>query len=376
MANLIDCLNLPLIGVGGNCGYTGASNYTLEYIGVSLRKAANVSDDERTGAEMLQRMERAAAQKVINQIKLKLSQQIKFTPIYDTVKKQWTGDKDICRTFAKNTPIGLRIEGTCRDDFKKQRLNWIELYVDNDFTVEAIIEDGENQIPIILEFKKGLNRKEINYTFESQNGSFWMRLCNGAVAYENPGCGCTDNGFCGCSKCADVYSMEVVEGGDIECEDITEEWLEENGYESEEEYLLSKGYQDTLEDGTKFLEPECVASNFNLFGYEIDCICSYDWLFCKFKEELAYPILIDMGMQIYEQAEFTPRFNEWVDSAHSQADYYLNKWNGINPLTGKRQGEYEEALNLVTDAMKSFIDNYGTDCLPCRKNFIIQTSIP
>lgn len=372
----IDCFKLPLIGIDGNCGYEGSSGLNLNQIGISLRKAANVADDDVSGAEMIKTIEKAAVLNTIKDLKLELVKEFAFTPIFDVVTKTWSGTKDICKTFNRNTPIGLNIVNSCRDNFRSNRLDWIELYVDKDFTVEAVIQDGEKEIKKVLSFVPGLNRKKIEYTFESSEGQFWMRLCNGAIAYENPGCGCQSDGYCGCNKCAKVYSLEMVEGGTCEYEEPTEEWLEENGFESEEEYLLSLGYQDTVSEGNKFIEPVCQAADFNLFGYQVTCLCSYDWLFCEFQNEIASAVLLDMGIQIYERSKFTGRFNEWVDAAKEQADYYILKWRGINPITGKKEGEYQNEVLRIADAMKQYIRKSGTPCLGCKQQLIIQSSIP
>lgn len=373
---LLDCFDLPLIGISGNCGYTGSSGLNLDQINISLRKAANVSDDEVNGKEMILLIEKSAINNVIKDLKLELSKEFAFTPIFDVVSKQWSGVKDICKTFSNSTPIGLKIKNSCRDNFRSNRLDWIELYVDKAFTVEAVIIDGEIETKMILEFNQGLNRKKIDYTFQSEEGQFWMRLCSGAIAYENQGCGCSDNGYCGCNKCASVSAIEMVEGAECEYEEPTEEFLEEMGFESEEEYLLSLGYQDTVNEGNKFIEPVCQASSVNVFGYQVSCLCSYDWLFCEFQKEIAGAVLLDMGIQIYERAKFANRFNEWVDAAKEQADYYISKWRGINPITGRKDGEYKNEINLIADAMKQYIRKSGTPCLGCKEPYLIQTSIP
>ena len=374
--NVLDCFNLPLIGISGNCGYDGSSGLSLDQINISLRKAANVSDDEVNGKEMILKVEQAAVLNVVKDIKLELAKEFAFSPVFDVVSKFWAGPKDICKTVNRNTPIGLKIVNSCRDNFRSNRLDWIELYVDKDFTVEAVIQDGEKETKIILEFKQGLNRKKIDYTFESQEGEFWMRLCSDAMAYENLGCGCSNDGYCGCNKCAKVYAIEMVEGEPCEYEEPTEEFLEENGFESEEEYLLSLGYQDSLDNGNKFIDPVCQASSINVFGYQVTCLCSYDWLFCEFQKDIAGAVLLNMGTQIYERAKFAGRFNEWVDAAKDQADYYIKKWNGINPITGQPEGEYKKEIHLIADMMKQYIRKSGTACLSCKEPFFIQTSIP
>jgi len=373
---MLDCFNLPLIGVTGNCGYTGSSGLNLEQIGISLRKLANAADDDVSGAEMLKKLEVSAIHNVIKDLKLELAKEFAFSPVFDVVTKTWSGSKDICKTYNRDTPICLEVVNSCRDNFRSNRLDWIELYVDKDFTVESVIQDGEKQTTKVLSFVAGLNRKNIDYTFESSEGEFWMRLCNGAIAYENPGCGCTKDGYCGGNKCAKVYSIEMVEGQPCEYEEPTEEFLEENGFESEEEYLLSLGYQDTLSNGAKFIEPVCQAADFNLFGYQVTCLCSYDWLFCEFQKEIAGAVLLDIGIQVYERVKFTGRFNEWVDAAKEQADYYINKWRGLNPITGQKEGEYKTEINLIADAMKQYIRKSGTACLSCKPSMITLTSIP
>jgi len=376
---ILDCFTLPLIGVGGNCGYEGSSGFTLDLIGISLRKAANVADDDATGKQYLLNAEKGAIHKAVSDLRISLQKEFAFSPVFDVVTKTWSGDKNICKTFAKNTPIGLRIENSCRDNFRQNRLDWIELYVDGDFTVEAVILDGEKETKMNLAFTRGLNRKKINYTFESSTGEFWMRLCNGVVAYENPGCCLTncDTGLCGCNKCANVYSIETVEGGDIECEEPTEEFLEENGFETAEEYYLSLGYQDSLEDGTKFLEPVCQSANFNLFGYQVSCLCSYDWLFCQYQNEIAEAVMYQMGIQVYEQSKFSGRFNEWVDLAKSEADYYIRKFSGgVSSLGDKITGDYEKRIASIADMMKQYVRKSGTACLSCKEPLLIQTSIP
>lgn len=373
-----DCFDIPLIGISGNCGYDGSSGLTLDQIGISLRKAANASDDDFTGKEFVEKIEASSINKVISDLKIELAKEFAFSPIYDVISQTWTGKKDICKTFALNTPIGLKIKNTCRDNFRSNRLDWIELYVDNAFTVEAIIQDGETQIPLVLEFSTGLNRINIDYTFQNSEGEFWIRLCNGAIAYENPGCCCDcETGLCGCNKCANVYSIEMVEGGEIECEEPSAEFLEANGFETAQDYWDSLGYQDSLSDGTMFFEPVCQAANFNLFGYQVSCLCSYDWLFCHFQREIAGPVLTQMGIQIFERSKFSNRFNEWVDAAKEQADYYIAKFLGKNnPLGENIPGEYPQQIKLVADMMKQYVRKSGTACLSCKQPLLIQTSIP
>ena len=365
---MISCIKRPLIGISGQCGYTGTSGLSLDQIHISLRKVANVTDDQLKGSQLIEVVETSAINRVINDLKLILAKEFAFQPIFDVVQKPWQGKISDCNIYRKDNPIGLKIETHCKDEFRSNRLDWIELQTDNAFNVTAVIQDGAKVTEIDLHFDAGYNRKEINYTFETKCGKFWMRLCNHAGAYENKQCGCNSDGHCGCNKCANVYAIEMVEGGEIECVELTEEEL----IEQQE----TQGYGENAKPGNLFLEPKCQASEFNVFGYQVSCLCSYDWLFCLFQNELAQAVLIQMGIQIYEKVKFTERFNLWVEAAKDQADYFLDKFNGpLNQLTGKKDiGEYNGQLKLIADMMKNYIVKSGTECLPCKQQVIIQNS--
>lgn len=349
-----------MIGVSGDCGYAGSSGVTLDQIGISLKKAANSTDDFQTGAEFIQVCEKNGIRKVISDTKLKIGKSFAFTPLTDVITKKWTGKINVCDVHSGTGYFGLKIVKPCRDNFKRNTLKVIEINVDSAFTTTAYIIDGFTETAIELTFVKGLNRKNINYTFENEVGYFLMKLEDGAIAYINSSCGCQESGKCGCTSSADVYSIEIIESNTEQCEPIVD--------------YLDSDFYDSLVD---IVNPVANGLGYSVLGYEVTSECSYDWLFCQFQSEMVQAVLLQIGVQVYEKAKFTQRFNPWVEAASDQSDYYLRKWlGGVDPFGTFRIGEYEQAINQLAESMLAFIRSSNTSCLPCTGLLTIEEVLP
>jgi len=360
MAIIPSCITLPIIGISGQGGYAGSSGVTLDQIGISLKKAANSTDDFQSGSEFIQVCEKNAIRKVISDAKIKIGKNFAFTPISDVIVKKWTGLINVCDVHSGTGYFALKITNPCRDNFKKNKLKVIELNVDAGFTTTAYIVDGFSETPIELTFVKGLNRKNINYTFENEVGYFVMKLGAGVIAYINDGCACNDDGRCGCSRSTNVYSGQIVESNDEQCEPLMD-------------YADSDLYDSLVDINNPVFE----ALGYSILGYEVSSECSYDWLFCQFSDEMVQPALIQIGIQVYEKSKFTERFNPWVEAASDQADYYLRKWLGGNDAFGTfRIGEYDQQINLLVESMLAYIRKGNSTCLPCNGLLTIVEVLP
>ena len=362
MSVIPSCITRPMIGVNGACGYSGESGLNLDMFGISLRKAANVTDDELSGKKFLTQAETNAIIKVIGDLKKEIGKKIQFTPVNDIISKPWVGKINVCKIHDGTSPFGLRFENPCRDNFRKNKLNWIELNVDSAFDTTAYIIDGEIETPFELSFVKGLNRKNINYTFEHEDAYLWITLQDGAVAYQAGTC-CDCDGLCACNSCVNVYSVEMIDSSDEQCEPILD-------------YVDSELYP-TL-DNPEIVNPVSNSLSYGILGYQVTCLCSYDWLFCQFQNEIAYAVALNMGVQVYEKAKMGERFNPTVEAASAQADYYLLKWLGtVDRVTGVRiNGEYGDEIKAISAQMISYIEKSGTKCLPCNGVFSQIESLP
>lgn len=360
---MLECIKQPMIGVSGNCGYVGYSGLSLNGIHLNMRRIANSTDTFLQAKELLEVYEPEAITQVIKDVTLELSKEFSFSPLYDTVVKNWIGTKDDCNRYENDNPIGLKIITHCKDQFRLSRLDWIELYVDNDFTVEAVIQDGDLWTKKTLEFKRGYNKHIIDYTFINSEGQFWMRLCNGAVAYYPDSCSCNDHGICGCNKCANVYAINMIENAIIECDDEEDDTL---------------GFFDTLKSGNVFLEPVCVPMNKNPFGFSVSCLCTYDHLFCHFQKEMAGAVRYALGIMIVEEALNTGRFNEYVEGLKERAEYYLRDWKGgENKFIGSFDiGKYAREIKSIAEMMKNYMRKSNTACISCRPQLFVQHRLP
>lgn len=360
---LITCIDRPLIGISGECGYTGTSGLTLDQINISLRKVANAADDQLTGVAFMTIAETNAIHKVISDLKLEISKSFTFNPVYDIIQKPWVGKINVCDVYDETNPFCLKIVNECGDPFRKNKLDWIEINLDSAFNTIGWIIDGFTETQFELTLAKGKNRVNLNYTFENQVGYFWMRLCNGATAYVNMGCNCSNDGHCGCNKCAAIYSRKMIDSTDEQCFPLMDYGSSEF-YDSFADLAITNPIEDSMP--------------FNVLGYQLSCLCSYDWLFCQFQNEIAYPVLLQIGIQVYEKAKFTERFNEWVDAAYSQSDYYLEKWLGsVDKFTGTPiGGEYNKQIKAVAEMMVNYIERSGTKCLPCKSFYTIIETLP
>jgi hypothetical protein len=356
------CLTLPLIGVTGPCGYDGTSGHHINSIGVSLKNAANVTDDEMTGAGFLKQIEKNAIIKVINDLKLEISKELTFTPILNVISKPWTGKINLCKTHSGSGYFGLKIQNPCRDNYRKNKLDWIELNVDAAFDTVLYIIDGHTETQVELSFQKGLNRKNINHIFTNETGYALLKLNDGAAAYQNYGCNCDGDGLCGCNSCVEAYSVQITDSEDELCEAIVD--------------YTDSSFYDSLDES--IVNPTAEGLSYSVMGYQVSCLCSYDWMFCQYQSEMAYPVMLNMGVQIYEKSKFTERFNDWVIAAADQADYYLEKWlGGIDKFTGqKKGGEYYSQIKLLAQTMVSHIERSSTVCLPSRTFFDIESNLP
>lgn len=338
-------LKRPIIGLdAGDCSITGVSGHKLNHIGITLRKAANVADEDYpSGKEFIASIEEGAISKVKGDTLLGLGKAFALNTVQKIIESRWNGIRNEQYYYDDPEPVGLRILNQCNDPYRKNRLDWVQLYLSRDIKTYGYILDGIKETRVELDLKKGLNTIELNHVFENMVGRFYMKLCLDAILYANPGCGCETDGLCGMNEYAEVYQIRM---GD-QLNDVDAPILD---YEDSQLYasIASLDLANPIDESAPY----------PLFGYKITCLSDYEPIFDIFQKEMSYPILLEMGVKIYEASKFGTKFNPFIEAANKMADYYLEKWlGGIDPVSLQRKsGEYFQQVDLLVKTMTNHID--------------------
>ena len=311
--------------------------FVNDLAGMSLKRFSSLASNEiHRGEDLFKVIHDEAILDVLSDFTGELSELFNFNY---TIGKRKIGQ--IGSTFGvenKDIKRGCLFEKITQDETQKLKIRNLEfnsnIAVDDcSFFIETLAGTEEIKVDV----KAGLNRVLIDVESNEDYVYIYTTNCFNIANETLKGCSCSS--ICeDCSHaCGDYYAKPYTEAEAVKT---------------------------------------FVANNF--IQYNISTICDDYDLISEFASELKFAVRMKIAIKIMTEVLVSDGVHPLVRNGKEDAQTLLTKWmGGVNVITGfKEKSEYARLLDSVTRKAKTYLNNYGGQCVSCNHDVKYFESTP
>lgn len=336
----VACFETPFLTIIGDCDNTSSSGVVLNNLhGVTLRNAANITNEEfKTGIAMLREFEIEAINAVVRDVVFGLGSKYRFNKIRhsDVIGAL---ERDDFVANADTVGFELRMSETAPVG-SKIHLEYLEFSVGEQFNLADIVITTDNTDTVI---QKTLYPNQRNTVYVDKYAETYLRVVYAPV------------GLIGNSN---IVSNTVDWHGDCQCR-----------YTCGNCFVATNIEIDTG-NPVQSAKPNGIRAGIN-------CTVAFDQWLCKYKNDLAYPIRLMVGIMVMNELLTSTRVNPLVRNSRDDAERLLTMWRGgVDVTTGfEMKSEYWKLLSPIIKMIANDISKSGHKDFECNGMSVV-TCLP